>query len=83
MLYRLCDLEGYVAWDGNWYSLPYEHVTDILPVRVAADELFIYAADLKCVARHALRRKGGIRSATTVPQVELNGVFDRGRYGES
>ena|GEM_PF-6686973 len=24
-----------------------------------------------------------IRSATTVPQVELNGVFDRGRYGES
>ncbi len=23
VLYRLCDLEGYVAWDGNWYSLPH------------------------------------------------------------
>jgi transposase len=64
VLYRLCDLEGYVAWDGNWYSLPYEHVTDILPVRVTADELFVYAADLKCIARHGLRRKGAGEKAT-------------------
>ena len=64
VLYRLCDLEGYVNWDGNLYSLPYEHVTDILPVRVTADELFVYAADLKCIARHALRRKGAGEKAT-------------------
>ncbi len=64
VLYRLCDLEGYVAWDGNWYSLPYEHVTDILPVRVTAAELFVYAADLKCIARHELRRKGAGEKAT-------------------
>jgi len=67
VLYRLCDLEGYVAWDGNWYSLPYDYITDILPVRVTADELFIYAADLKCIARHALRRKGAGEKAT-LPQ---------------
>ena len=64
VLYRLCDLEGYVAWDGNWYSLPYEHITDILPVRVTAAELFVYAADLKCIARHELRRKGAGEKAT-------------------
>ena len=64
VLYRLCDLEGYVAWNGNWYSLPYEHVTDILPVRVTAAELFVYAADLKCIARHELRRKGAGEKAT-------------------
>lgn len=64
VLYRLCDLEGYIAWDGNWYSLAYEHVTDILPVRVTATELFVYAADLKCIARHPLRRKGAGEKAT-------------------
>lgn len=64
VLYRLCDLEGYIAWDGNWYSLPYEHVTDILPVRVTERELFVYAADLKCIARHELRRKGAGEKAT-------------------
>ncbi len=64
VLYRLCDLEGYVAWDGNWYSLPYEHVTDILPVRVTDRELFIYAADLRCIARHELLRKGAGEKAT-------------------
>ena len=64
VLYRLCDLEGYVAWDGNWYSLPYDYVTDLLPMRVTAEELFIYAADLKCIARHELRRKGAGEKAT-------------------
>jgi hypothetical protein len=64
VLYRLCDLEGYIAWDGNWYSLPYEHVTDILPVRVTESEIFVYAADLKCIARHELRRKGAGEKAT-------------------
>lgn len=54
LLYKLCDLEGYIAWDGNWYSLPYEYVTEILPVRVTADEIFIYKQDLKCIARHPL-----------------------------
>ena len=64
VLYRLCDLEGYIAWDGNWYSLAYEHITDILPVRVTQTELFVYAADLKCIARHALHRKGAGEKAT-------------------
>lgn len=59
VLYRTCDLEGYVPWDGNWYSLPYEYVTDILPVRVTEQELFIYRADdLRCIARHPLLPRG-------------------------
>jgi hypothetical protein len=35
-------------------------VTDILPVRITQHELFVYAADLHCIARHelALRGKG-------------------------
>jgi transposase len=58
VLYKLCDLEGFIAWEGNWYSLPYEYVTEILPVRVTESELFVYKADLTCLARHALFPRG-------------------------
>ena len=54
VLYKLCDIEGFIAWEGNWYSLPYEYVTEILPVRITENELFIYRADLSCIARHPL-----------------------------
>ncbi len=59
VVYRLCSIDGFVAWDGNRYAVAYEHVTDFLPIRITQDELFIYAADLTLVARHQL----GPRSA--------------------
>jgi transposase len=58
VLYKLCDIEGLIAWEGNWYSLPYEYVTEILPVRITENELFVYKADLTCIARHPLKPKG-------------------------
>jgi transposase len=58
VLYRLCDIEGFIAWEGNWYSLPYEYVTEILPVRITESELFVYKPDLTCIARHALLPRG-------------------------
>ena len=56
--YRLCDHEGFISWQGNRYSLPYEHVTDFLAVRITQSELFVYAADLRLIARHELRPQG-------------------------
>lgn len=61
VLYRLCDIEGFIAWENNWYSLPYEYVTEILPVRITESELFIYKPDLTCIARHALLPRGAQR----------------------
>jgi transposase len=62
VLYRVCSIDGFVAWDGNQYAVPYAHVTDILPVRVTQQELFVYAPDLRCVARHELAPRGsGLR----------------------
>jgi transposase len=58
VIYRLCSIDGFVAWEGNRYAVPYEHVTDILPVRITQQELFVYAADLRCVARHELGPRG-------------------------
>ena len=58
VVYRVCDIEGYVAWQGNRYGVPVEHVTDLLPVRVTQSEILIYAVNLACVARHELRPPG-------------------------
>jgi hypothetical protein len=58
VVYRVCRIDGFVDWAGNRYAVPYEHVTDILPVRITQRELFVYAADLRCVARHELAPRG-------------------------
>lgn len=58
VLYKLCDIAGWIAWEGNWYSLPYEYVTELLPVRITEHELFVYKPDLSCLARHELKPRG-------------------------
>jgi len=63
VVYKLCDLEGFIAWEGNWYSLPYEYVTEFLPVRITEDELYVYKADLTCIARHQLLPRGAQRKS--------------------
>lgn len=59
VVYRVCSIDGFVDWEGNRYAVPYDHITDILPVRITQHELFVYAADLSCVARHQLAARGG------------------------
>jgi transposase len=56
--YRLCSIDGYVDWLGNHYAVPYDHVTDFLPLRVTQSELFVYGPDLACLARYELRPRG-------------------------
>ena len=58
VVYRICSIDGFVAWEGNAYAVPYDHVTDILPIRITQRELFVYAADLTCIARHELASRG-------------------------
>ncbi len=57
VIYRLANIEGFVSWDGNRYAVPYDHVTEILPIRITQKELIVYAADLRVVARHELAPK--------------------------
>jgi len=56
--HRVCSIDGFIDWEGNRYAVPYDHVTDILAVRITQHELFIYAADLSCVAHHELAVRG-------------------------
>jgi transposase len=66
--YRLCSIDGFVDWQGNRYAIPYDNVTDILPVRITQRELFVYAADLTCIARHELAPRGaGLKARSRRP----------------
>lgn len=58
VVYRVCDLEGFVTWEGNRYSLPVENVTELLPVRITQNEIFVYGQNLQLVAQHELRPRG-------------------------
>lgn len=58
VLYRVCSVDGFVEYGANRYAVPYDYVTDILPLRITQHELFVYAADLTCIARHELCERG-------------------------
>ena len=58
VVYRLCGIDGFVDWQGNRYAVPYDYVIDFLPLRITEHELFVYAPDLSCVARHELAPRG-------------------------
>jgi transposase len=59
VVYHLCSIDGFIDWQGNRYAVPYDHVTDILPVRITQRELFVYAPDIRCIAQHELGPRGG------------------------
>jgi len=52
LVYRLCDAEACIPWEGNHYEVPYEHAQDFLPVRITSTQVFVYARDLRCIATH-------------------------------
>jgi len=59
VVYRLVSIEGFIPWEGNQYSVPYDYVTALLPVRITQNELFVYRPDnLECIAQHQLAAKG-------------------------
>lgn len=49
---RVCTVDGFIEFDTNFYSVPYECVGDILTFKAAEHEIFIYSQDLDLVAHH-------------------------------
>lgn len=54
VLYRTVDPDGHVAYLQNFYSVPWQRIGELLPVRVTEDELIVYGPDVKEIARHEL-----------------------------
>jgi transposase len=58
VLYRTVDPEGHLAWLQNFYSVPWQSIGELLPVRVTENELIVYGPDVKEIARHELFPSG-------------------------
>ncbi|HSB12962.1 MAG TPA: IS21 family transposase, partial [Bryobacteraceae bacterium] len=54
VLYRTVNPEGFIPYLQNFYSVPWQRIGELLPVRVTEDELIVYGADVKEIARHEL-----------------------------
>jgi transposase len=54
VVYRHVNVEGYVTHRLNFYSVPYSHIGQVLPVRITDSEVIVYALGLEEIARHAL-----------------------------
>ncbi len=52
VIYRHVNVEGFVAYRLNLYSVPWSYIGQVLPVRVTEDEVIVYAIDLQEIARH-------------------------------
>ncbi len=54
VVYRHVNVEGFVTYRLNFYSVPWSYIGQVLPVRIVADEVVIYAISLEEIARHRL-----------------------------
>ena len=54
VVYRHVNVEGFVAYRLNFYSAPWSHIGQVLPVRIQGDEVIIYSVALEEIARHSL-----------------------------
>src|SRR6516165_5462201 len=68
VLYRTVDSEGHLAWLQNFYSVPWQHIGELLPVRVTENELIVYGPDVKEIARHELFGSGVAGKKHSLPE---------------
>jgi transposase len=52
VVYRTVDAEGMVSYAQNRYSVPWQYIGQVLPLRVTDDEVEIYGPRLEALARH-------------------------------
>lgn len=52
VVYRHVNVEGFVAYRLNFYSVPWSYIGQVLPVRISADEVIVYSIGLEEIARH-------------------------------
>jgi transposase len=67
MLYRTVDPDGHIAYLQNFYSVPWQRIGELVPVRVTENELIVYGPDVKEIARHELYSPGASGQKQTLP----------------
>jgi hypothetical protein len=54
VVYRVVDVEGFISYGNNQYSVPWRLVGEVLPVRVTETELLVYDRYIRQLAQHPL-----------------------------
>ena len=54
VLYRHVNVEGFVAYRLNFYSVPWSYIGQVVPVRILDDEVIVYSIGLEEIVRHRL-----------------------------
>ncbi len=67
VLYRTVDPDGHIAYLQNFYSVPWQRIGELLPVRVTEKELIVYGPDVKEIARHGLYPSGTTAQKRSLP----------------
>jgi transposase len=49
---RVCDPDGFVQFETNYYSVPSEHIADILSLKATEQEILIYSPEIELIAHH-------------------------------
>lgn len=57
-IYRTVNCEGYVAYRQNFYSVPWQRIGQLLPLRITEKELIVYGPEVTEIARHELFPRG-------------------------
>jgi hypothetical protein len=67
-LYRTVNPEGFIPYLQNFYSVPWQRIGELLPVRITENELILYGADVQEIARHPLYPSGVTGESHRLPQ---------------
>jgi transposase len=49
---RVCDPDGFIQFETNYYSVPSEHIADILSLKATEQEILIYSPEIELIAHH-------------------------------
>jgi transposase len=49
---RICNSDGLIEFETNHYSVPSEHIADILSLKATEQEIRIYSPEIELIARH-------------------------------
>ncbi len=68
VVYRTVNAEGLVAYRQNFYSVPWRHLGQVLPLRITEEELIVYGPDLEIIARHPLLPRSASGQRSELPE---------------
>lgn len=54
VIYRVADVEGFVSYRNNRYSVPWNCIGQLFPLRITEDKVLVYNRQIELIAEHRL-----------------------------